>query len=103
MKLVKDHPLFSYESLVDLMNKRVITVKDWKPLIGKRQYIEAEGKWFPLSSPFFVSGAITEFVVRRVFAATDEVEILIDIDPLVPGGTLMVMNADLLALYCEAS
>lgn len=103
IKPLGDYKLFSYEALVTIMNERPITAADWESRINKRNWVSADGDWFPLSSPYFIGGAVTEFVVRRVFTDTNEVEILVDIDPLVPGGTLRVMDADLLALYCEAS
>lgn len=100
---VESYPMFSYEALIRTMEARMVDSHDWEARIGQRNWLAAEPEWMPENSPHKACGAICDFMVLRVHHKSNEVDVMVVLDPLVPGGTLMRLDADELALYCEES
>jgi hypothetical protein len=92
-----------FTTIVDAAHEGVVTGDMFTPFIGCENWLaftRGEGELGDPGDPV-CSGVVYKFTLRAVHGNT--VETLVEIDPLVEGGTLMRFDADELALRMDES
>lgn len=96
-----------FNEIVALMNERVITAADWRSFIGQTNWLTFEraeplGASVLVGEPSYVTGAVYEFKLTRIFTDTNKVRINVALsgdDHFIS----MLIDADELAIRMEDS
>lgn len=89
-------------TIVHIANERVVTAEDFEPFVGRHNWLTIDADDMPVKWDL-PGDRVCKFTLRRIFPEKNAVEILVNLDDLVPGGTAMYLDADELAIRMEDS